>query len=255
MADQRTQALIDYLRTLAPAFFERRMKGASLEEVARLEDAAGTPLSNSHVEFLLAAGNTPARMLNPFLNDRDYCITNLLSVYASHREFGPPLPGGVVYFSSSAILNETIMLRQTANLDVPPEVGDIRPETGQFVRQETSFASWLESFAFAFRISQPEHQVAFAAEWDARNRRWLGAPEDCWQILQGMGFREIFHFENGTRCAERGDVAATLYDDGSGVLAGDDRDEIEEIRRVLAEELPVRLRLTTASHRMHAARE
>lgn len=255
MGHERTRNLITYLRNLAPDFFQSRMYGASADDVARLEETAKTQMSDCHKEFLLAFGNTPATMLNPFLNDRDYCINTLLSAYSWHHEYTQPIPSGIVYFSASEILSETILLRHGETTEVDPEVGDIRPETGDFIAKDLRFVSWLEWFAFVFRISQPDHQVGFEALWDETRLRWVAEPEMTWEILNSMGFKEIFIFENGIRCADRGDVAAILHDDGSGTLAGDDLEELREIQRVLTEDLPVRLRLTQENYRMYAPRK
>src|SRR5690606_36177551 len=69
MGTESTASIITYLRALAPDFFAERMRGASDAEILRLEQAAGLRMSDSHREFLRAMGMTPARALNPFLND------------------------------------------------------------------------------------------------------------------------------------------------------------------------------------------
>lgn len=255
MEQIRTKKLIEYLQHLAPRFFKERMLGASTEKIKKLEEAAMTQLSDSHKEFLTAFGGTPAQALNPFLNDRDYCVDNLLDAYAWQNEFGEILPPGIVYFSSSDILSETIMLRHAKNLHIEPEVGDIRPETGEFICKDLPFVSWLESFAFFFRISQPEYQLGITPIWDKTAERWLGESEVFWRLLESMGFRIIFSFENGTRCVDRGDMAAIIYSDGSGNLAGDNLKDLRKIYGVLNKNLRLKTDLKHENDHLRAPRD
>jgi hypothetical protein len=248
--------LVAYLHTLAPSFFEEQMRGASPGEIARLEEAAGTRHTVSHRDFLYAFGGTPAQALNPFLNDRDYCVETLVKEYADLHEAGESLPSGVVYFSSSSILGEYIFLRHGRSLDIEPDIGDIDFETGQFVTREIGrFESWLWWFAFKFRLAQPEIEIELIPPWDRTEQRWLGEPEICWELLEGMGLKLVFSLENGTRCADRGDVAAIIHPDGSGSLAGDDFVELEKIQDVLREHLDVSLKPKPQSRRLRAPRE
>ena len=255
MGRESVREIFDYLRHLAPEFFGDRMRGASMEEIARLEDAAGTQLTESHREFLAAVGATPAQDLNPFLNDRDYCVETLLAAYAEFEDEGDRLPPGIVFFSSSEILGEYIFLRHTESLDMEPEIGDINFETGEFISREVGrFESWLRWFAFVFRISQPEHQFELRPPWDETAGCWRGEADKCWRLLEGMGLRIIFSLDNGTRCADSGALVAIIYSDGSGRLAGDNLWDLWRVQAVLKEHFQIMIKPVHESDRLRAPR-
>lgn len=256
MGRENTKEIFTYLRSLAPEFFNERMRGASAEEIAQLENVARTPLTESHREFLAAIGATPAQALNPFLNDRDYCVETLLSAYAELDENEERLPPNIVYFSSSEILGENIFLRQAESLDLAPEIGDIRFETGEFISRKIGrFESWLRWFAFVFRISQPEYQFELRPPWDATAGCWRGEPLRCWKLLEGVGFKLIFSLEDGTRCADSGGVAAIISPDGSGTLAGDDLTELVRLQVLLNDHIQVMVKRKPEDDRMRAPRK
>ena len=96
MGAQSIREIVDYLRRLAPAFFAERMRGASDLDIRRLAEAARAPLCESHREFLLLMGATPATALNPFLNDRDYCVDTLLAAYSDMDLADERLPERIV---------------------------------------------------------------------------------------------------------------------------------------------------------------
>jgi hypothetical protein len=127
MGTESTASIIAYLRSLAPELFAARMRGASEAEILRLEQAAGLRMSDGHRELLRAMGMTPARVLNPFLNDRDFCVDTLVAEYEYVRREEIVLPPGVVYFSSSEITGSNIFLRHGASFSDDPEIGDIHP--------------------------------------------------------------------------------------------------------------------------------
>ena len=124
MGTKTTASIIAYLRSLAPEFFAARMRGASEVEILHLEKVAGLRMSDGHREFLRAMGKTPARVLNPFLNDRDFCVATLVTEYEYLRKEATDLPPGVVYFSSSEITGSNIFLRHGADSSDDPEIGE-----------------------------------------------------------------------------------------------------------------------------------
>ena len=244
--------LTDYLRSLAPNFFKERIVGASQEEIGRLEEVARTRFTDIHREFLAVFGGTPSQQLNPFLNDRDFCVKTLLKAYTGHNEAEEPLPHGIVYFSSTDDSN--IFLRHAEKLDMEPELGNLVPETNEFVRYEM-FGSWLRGFAFTFRISQPEYQVMLEPLWDKNTERWIGEPEMFWKLLKEIGFKRIFSLDDGVRCVDRGDIAAIIEADGSGMLAGDKLEDLLEIHNMLNKHFSVSYFQPHDSDRMRAARD
>jgi hypothetical protein len=255
MGAQSIREIVDYLRRLAPAFFAERMRGASDLDIRRLAEAARAPLCESHREFLLLMGATPATALNPFLNDRDYCVDTLLAAYSDMDLADERLPERIVFFSSSDILGETLFLRNGQHPDEDPEIGDIRFETGEFIlRDKVRFENWLRWFAFVFRLSQPEHQLAFAPPWNGEQRRWEGDPVNIERILGNLGLQPTFRLIDGMLCLDRGDVAVSLHDDGSGTLAGDDLQELRKIANVLDDHVSLSFSLEATHDRLHAPR-
>jgi hypothetical protein len=253
--------LFDYLRRLAPAFFAARMRGASDRDLARLEQAAGLPLSLSHRAFLGLVGATPATALNPFLNDRDYAVATLLAAYGNLE--GERLPHGVVYFSASAILGETIFLRQGADPGEEPEIGDLRFAEGQVQIEQAEFVpkthltlqSWLRWFAFEFRMGQLEHALHFAPPWNPGTERREGNPEATRAALADLGLRVLWSLRSGLTCFDRGDLVASVYDEGSGRIAGDDLGELEAIAARLQALGPLAVEPVLPAMRPHSPRE
>lgn len=232
------------------------MRGASAGDIARLEDAAKTPLSDSHREFLTIIGSTPVQALNPFLNDCDYCIDTLVAAYAIHEEAKEPLPSGIVYFSSSDIAGSNIFLRHGKTPASEPEIGDIRFETEEFICKRIGrFESWLRWSAFEFQIGQKAHEFDLKPPWDETTRRWLGEPDRCWNLLEQMGFRLIFSLDNGTRCGDNGKVAAMIYSDGSGSLASDEIQHLWRLRDALKKHLTITIKPEPQGNRLHSPRE
>src|SRR5262245_6849676 len=219
--------LIEYLRRLAPRFFAERMRGASADQIDSVEQAAGARLTDSHREFLAACGMTPAQALNPFLTDRDFGVPALLRAYEewseTTEETGDTLPPGVVVFSNSDILGEYIYLRHEARLDIDPEIGDIDPETGELgVKPERHLLNFFQYFAFTSRRSQGKHILELVPYWDAERERFFGDADATWQLLMQLGLEPVFSFEDGSRCADGGALAAVVQHDGSGMISGDD---------------------------------
>ncbi|MDC0675875.1 SMI1/KNR4 family protein [Nannocystis radixulma] len=260
MSAKTIQELTGYLRMLAPKFFSERMRGASVSEIDRLELAAGTPLSEEHREFLRLMGATPIQALNPFLNDRDFCVETLLEAYAQRVDANEPLPPRIVYFSSSDILGETIFLRNGNEPGDDSEIGDLRYVSDDYTAPEfvpdfySRFAGFLQSFAFGFRMDQFEHQVAFRSPWDDERERWEGDPTTCGRVLASLALQPTFSIAGKKWCLDRGDVVASYYHDGSGRLAGDDMTELQKIADVLDDHLRLTFSLVGGRDRMRAPR-
>lgn len=244
--------LAEYLRALSPNFFNERIVGASEEEINLLEEVARTRFTDIHREFLRVFGGTQSQELNPFLNDRDFCVETLLKAYAGHNEADEPLPDGIDYFSSTDESN--IFLRHAEKLNMEPELGNLVPETNEFVKYDM-FGSWLHGFAFTFRISQPVYQLALKPVWDKHLKRWLGEPEMLCKLLKQLDFKLIFTLEGDVNCLDRGDVAAIIYADGSGRLAGDNLGNLLEIHKLLNKHSQVSYFQPQEGERMYAARD
>ena len=258
MGRESIRELEAYLRKLAPRFFAERMRGASDTDIAGLEAAAGTTLSESHREFLRVMGATPATVLNPFLTDRDFCVATLVADHAFMRANEECLPSHIALFSSSDLLGERIFLKHGASLADEPEVGDVSELalTAEFFPKDNAkFESWLQSGAFWFRLSQAEHQLALSSPYDDELQRFVGKREDVEPLLVGIGLHPLFRGGDNSVCLERGDVAAQLFADGSGRLAGDDAQELERIAAVLREQLPLGFTPVNGTVRNRAARE
>lgn len=260
MNSNEVQDIVDYLRTLAPVFFVERMRGASEQEINRLEQIAGT-LADSHKEFLRHFGATPATALNPLMNDRDFAVATLVRDYTE-----PPmgkLPPGVVMFSSSDILGEVIYLRNGQTPGDEPEIGDLSFEEdrtemwmGRFVpRTQSLFHSWLRWNAFEFRASQPEYSLSFRARWNVEKSVWESDASAILQTFVEIGLLPLFDLLDGFRCFDRGDVVSSLQTDGSGRLVGDDLSELERIRDRLLERTFLEFHLNSPSERMFAPRD
>jgi hypothetical protein len=256
MATESTASLVEYLRALAPEFFGARMRGASEAEILRLERAAGLRMSDGHREFLRAMGATTARVLNPFLNDHDFCVDKLVAEYEQARRDGLVLPLGVVYFSSSAITGANIFLRHGAAPSDDPEIGDIQPKTGAFVLVDARhFESYLRWHAFSFRMSQLDHELHVRPSWNAEHERWEGNPAACRGLLESQGFERVFAIGTHAECFEHDGVAVFLYHDGSMAMAGDDLAALNERAEAVAAETKLVIERIPRRGRLRAPRE
>jgi hypothetical protein len=258
--EKTVPAIVDYLTGLAPRFFAERRRGASEAEIDRLQQAASVRLADGHREFLRHFGGCAATVLNPFLNDRDLSIAALVKEYGYEQTL-PSLPPGVVLFSASEFLGEIIYLENGAAPADEPRIGELRFAPGQtegpgvFVpRSPAGFFDYLLDAAFTFRISQPEHGLAYTAPWDAEREAWPSATAAVEQVLVEQGFR--FQFQAGARrCFDPGDLVADVFvGDGSGEITGDDEDALEQVRNVLVTRVGLDFRRQTTSWRMFAPR-
>lgn len=255
MGTESTAAIIAYLRSLAPAFFMERMRGSSEADILRLERVAGLRMSDGHREFLRAMGATPARVLNPFLNDRDFCVSTLVEEYEELRRERVCLPPGVVYFSSSAITGSNIFLRHGELPGDDPEIGDLSPQTGEFVVfDERHFESFLRRYSFHFRMFQLDHELHVRPPWNADEERWEGERDRCSELLQNRGFELVFTIDDGTECREQDGIAVALYHDGSMTMAGDDLEELQRRARNLAAETRLIIESVPNQSRLRAPR-
>lgn len=251
MGTETTAFVIEYLCSLAPEFFAARMRGASEVDILRLEQAAELRMSDGHRELLRAMGSTPARVLNPFLNDRDFCIDTLVVEYEQARREGLVLPRGVVYFSSSEITGSNIFLRHGAAPSDDPEIGDIHPKTGAFMLLDAGhFESYLQWHAFFFRMNQLDNEIHVRPPWNAELERWEGNHDECRELLVAQGFERVFTIGANSECFEHDGIAASLYHDGSVAMAGDDLEALTQRAegmaaktRLIIERIPNRGRL------------
>lgn len=256
MGTESTASIIAYLRSLAPEFFAARIRGASEGEILRLEQVAGLRMSDGHREFLRAMGNTPARVLNPFLNDRDFCIETLVAEYEYVRVEEIFIPPGIVYFSSSEIIGSNIFLRHGADPSDDPEIGDIDPKTGKFVLLDAGhFESYLRWHAFGFRMDQLDYELSVGPVWNADEERWESDRAKYRELLQARGLELVFSLDDGTECFEHEGTAVVLCPDGSMAMASDDLEEIQ--RRAEAMALQTRLVIERVPNRgrLRAPRE
>lgn len=243
--------IFNYLTSLAPRFFAEHMEGATEQEISRLETAAGTNLSYSHREFLRIAGNTPAQALNPFLNDRDYCITTLLNEYSYLQEVKEKIPKGIVFFSSSKILGENIFLRHGKTLQDEPDVGDIDFNNEKFIcRDVKPFDHWLSSSVFFFRIGQFKHKLRLQIKLASANSSL--ELQTCINTLVNMGCRRVFSLYSGTQCLDRGDLAVTIYADGSGKLASNNLWLLQEAQNKLNEQSDISFKLIPEKYQIYS---
>ncbi len=257
MGTENTASIIAYLRTLAPEFFAERMRGASEAEILRLEQVAGLRMSDGHREFLRAMGMTPARVLNPFLNDRDFCIETLVAEYEYLGREQISLPPGVVYFSSSEITGSNIFLRHGSDPSDDPEIGDLHPKSNEFVGLDAGhLESYLCWFAFVFRTSQLDYELHVRPRWNEEESRWDGDPDKCRQLLEDLGFERVLALSMNTRseCLEHDGVAVALYRDGAMGMAGDDLDELKRIAEALAAQTPLVIEPVPSRGRLRAPR-
>lgn len=256
MGTKTTASIIAYLRSLAPEFFAARMRGASEVEILHLEKVAGLRMSDGHREFLRAMGKTPARVLNPFLNDRDFCVATLVTEYEYLRKEATDLPPGVVYFSSSEITGSNIFLRHGADSSDDPEIGDLAPETGHFILLGAGhFESYLQWHAFHFRMNQLDHELHVRPVWNEAEERWVGDPGKCREILEAQGFQRLFIVGNNSECFEHEGVAAALYHDGAMSMAGDDPDELKRRAEAMASEIRLVIETVPRLGRLRGPRE
>jgi hypothetical protein len=256
MGTESTASIIAYLRVLAPEFFATRMRGASEAEILRLEQAAGLRMSDGHREFLRAMGMTPARVLNPFLNDRDFRVETLVAEYEYIRREEIVLPPDVVYFSSSEITGSNIFLRHGASPSDDPEIGDIHPKTGKLVLLDAGhLESYLRWHVFFFRMNQLDHELHVRPRWNAEAERWEGDPDKCRELLEAQGFERVFTIGTNSECYEHEGVAAFLYHDGAMAMAGDDLDELKRRAEAMATETRLIIERVPNAGRLRAPRE
>jgi hypothetical protein len=256
MGTETTASVVAYLRSLAPEFFAARMRGASEAEILRLEQVAGLRMSDGHREFLRAMGATPARVLNPFLNDRDFCIDTLVPEYEQARREGWALPAGVVYFSSSEITGSNIFLRHGAAPSDDPEIGDLHPKTGAFVLLDAGhLESYLQWHAFFFRMNQLDNELHVRPPWNAEKERWEGSPDECREHLVAQGFERVFTIGTNSECYEHDGVAVSLYHDGSVAMAGDDLDALMQRAEAMAAKSGLVIERVPNQGRLRAPRE
>ncbi|MBC8071690.1 MAG: hypothetical protein IAG13_25420 [Deltaproteobacteria bacterium] len=256
MGTESMASLVAYLRGLAPTFFAERMRAADDADIQRLEQAAGRRMSDAHREFLRAMGATPARVLNPFLNDRDFCIANLLVEYAERQREQLRLPAGVVYFSSSEITGSNIFLRQGAATSDDPEIGDLDPRTGAFVGIDAGyFEPYLRWHAFHFRLKQLDYELHVRPAWNAQESRWEGDRARCRELLEAEPFERVFDSGEYAEYFEDEGVAVALYHDGSMAMAGDDLDALRRRADGLAAQTRLIIEPVPARGRLRAPRE
>lgn len=232
------------------------MRGASEAEILRLEQAAGLRMSDGHREFLRHMGMTPARVLNPFLNDRDFCIETLAAEYEYILREEIVLPPNVVYFSSSEITGSNIFLRHGATPSDDPEIGDIHPKTGGFVLLNAGhFESYLRWHAFWFRMNQLDYELHVRPLWNAEEERWEGDPNKCRALLEAQGFERVFTVGTNSECFEHDGVAASLYHDGAMAMAGDDLEELQRRAEAMAAQTRLVIERVPNRSRLRAPRE
>lgn len=256
MGTESTASIIAYLRSLAPEFFAARMRGANEAEIRRLEQVAGLRMSDGHRELLRAMGMTHARMLNPFLNDRDFCVETLVAEYEYLQREGISLPPGVVYFSSSEITGSNIFLRHGPDPSDDPEIGDLGAKTMEFVLLDAGhFESYLRWHAFHFRMNQLDHEIGVGPVWNGKDERWEGDPDKCRELLRAQGFELMFTVGNNSECFEHDGVAVALYHDGSMAMAGDDLDELKRRAELLAAQTRLVIERVPNRGRLRAPRQ
>jgi hypothetical protein len=256
MGTESMASIIAYLRSLAPRFFAARMRGASGADILQLEQAASLRMTDGHRELLRTMGNTPARVLNPFLNDRDFCIDTLVAEYGSLRREGISLPPGVAYFSSSEITGSNIFLRHGADPSDDPEIGDIHPKTGELILiTERTLESYVRWHAFRHRMNQLDYELLVRPVWNAAEERWEGDHAKYHELLAAQGFAPVFHISDGTKCLEHDGIAVALCPDGSMGMAGDDLDELKRRAQLLAAQTRLVIEPVPSRSRLRAPRE
>jgi len=232
------------------------MRGASEAQIQKLEHIAGLRMSDGHREFLRAMGMTPARVLNPFLNDRDFCIDTLIEQFEINRREKISLPPGVAYFSSSDITGSNIFLRLGADPKDDPEIGDLHPETNELVLFDAGhFESFLGWHAFHFRENQFDHELHARPRWNPERERWEGDPSRCRDWLTAQGFELVVSVGHNAECYEHGGVAISLFHDGSMSFTGDDFDELVKRARSMPPDIKLEIETVPSAGRLRAPRE
>ena len=257
MGTQTTAAVLDYLRSRAPDFFAERVRSATDADVARLEQAAGVRMSEGHREFLRVMGNTPAGVLNPFVNDRDFSIDNLIAEYASMRTQGFVIPKGFVYFSSSEITGSTIFLKQADEPTADPEIGDLAPDTRRFIPHDAQhFEAFLRWHAFHFRMNQLDEELLVGPRWDPKTARWEADLERSRDAVLAEGFEPVFGVpESYCEYFEDDGIAIALYHAGGMAVAGDDPEVLRSRAEALAGPLGVTSERVPGRTRLRAPRD
>jgi hypothetical protein len=224
-----------YLMNLAPGFFSDRIKPASEEDLARLEEAAGRSIVGYHREFLLTMGNTETGALDPFLNGRAFNVQELLRAYPDLHGYGLRLAPEISVFSAPESFADFEFIR-TSGPPFEQTVGMLDFETGRFIPDAFApLEDYVLKFAFTFRVAQLDHVRAFSPRVPKERTR-------CCATLARKGLVPVFRFANDTECLEGGPWAAVVYHDGSGHVASDDRVALLDLCGVLEDEADMEIR-------------
>ncbi len=253
MGTTNMKAMMDELVGSAPKFFAQNMVGASEQDIARLEVAAGTVLSDGHRTLLRYLGGTSAEEceLSVFIAGRDLSIPTILQCY---EEYGAP-PAGYCYLSN--VPEERVVLKHGKTPEDDPLLGALTWETEEFYffdpAQEEHLEDWILKWVTNFRIAQPEFCVSWNGRMDTPD--WSEPYKETMAVLTQMGFQAVASHPTSTFIT-RDLACAKIFSDGSATMAGDDLDEIKHIMAVLKDHTYIQgLHLKPATNRVRAPRE
>lgn len=191
-----------------------RARGASEEELARVEALAPCPLPTEYREFLKRLGTTPPGTLGGFLAGHEFGVKAALRFY---EDPPVPIPNDAVYFST---LNEDteyflganprgkhcpLLLLSWERKGGVYDLGSraefvVAHSLQQFLYQEATTRLWLPSFKFQAELREPYEPAKPKATFNIQNKVQVNA------LAEKLGFRQVPYTQSNPQCFERGDA-------------------------------------------------
>ena len=245
------KAMMEELVGSAPKFFAKNMVAASEQEIAKVEAAAGSILSDGHRTLLRYLGGTEPQQLSVFLCGRDLSVANILQCYKDFKPFPPEL------VLLSYVPEELVVLKHGKSVAEDPLLGGFGWVYNEFYSfepdREQHLDDWILRWLINFRIAQPE----FCVSWNGPKNvpDWSEPYKATVAVLTQMGFQAVATHPISTFLS-RGLECAEIFSDGSAFMASDSADEIDRIMSVLNDYIYIDgFHFESAKDRMRAPRE
>ncbi|NMO18767.1 SMI1/KNR4 family protein [Pyxidicoccus fallax] len=221
--------------------YSRKVRGASPEEIADLEELAGQPLSECHREFLARMGRNMGGLE---VEGVDFHIERITEFYRS-GEWTPP-PGYILLAiqEDDPQMDYYLECPRPGARDCPvvrfPSMGEFSKET-YFYPLDPSLSDFLLALAFSEkRMEALEHQRLLTPSTGHRQQEpnILSTPAALLRVLEEralrLGFKRVARSSGAYRFYESPDAAlyARLDDEGGlrGVTVG--ASKVRELERI-----------------------
>lgn len=224
---------IDYVTAFNPAF-PSRIRGATQEEIARLEQLAGPPLPSFYREYLERMGHGDDELIGRPEPITD--ITDVITFYEENVASGEnPVPDGCIFIGVGGCCTGNVVVERGAHGRV------FDTDDGE---KDILWAESLENllYHYAYMIYRPKQfpYDAFYVNTDAKQVVASASMEAA-----QMGFKPLWFSDAITFCAERDDSVLILSQrkgSGLGMLVGATRWNLpNQIARRLANAAGVKI--------------